>query len=124
MKSAKKGNKSQYLRNSIAYIMNPVKTEGYLTGTNCSAKDVDGIFREMLKTKTDFGKTDGRQGYHFVLSFKSRDPNVDKELRALPLLSEFCIRYLGDRYQYAYAVHNDMTTSMAHRLNSVSVLDG
>lgn len=124
MKSAKKGNKSQYLRNSIAYIMNPVKTEGYLTGTNCSAKDVDGIFREMLKTKTDFGKTDGRQGYHFVLSFKSRDPNVDKEL-ALTIASEFCIRYLGDRYQYAYAVHTDHDHIHAHIVfNSVSVLDG
>jgi|LAHS01.1.fsa_nt_gb hypothetical protein len=124
MKAAQGINKAQHLQNGIRYVMDPKKTEGYLVGTNCTAMDAGGIYREMVDVKEAYQKTDGRQGYHFVISFKSGDPNVNKEL-ALTIASEFCEEYLGDRFQYVYAVHTDHDHIHAHiAFNSVSILDG
>ena len=67
--------------------MNPEKTQGgRLVGAiNCQT---DMAFEQMMDTKKQFGKTDKRQGYHIILSFKEDEVEPDRA----------CIRYLCDGY--------------------------
>ena len=60
----------RHLYNSIRYIINPDKTEGGLYVGGNSGDTADDIYRVMINTKDDWDKRDGRQGYHFVLSWK------------------------------------------------------
>ena len=70
MKEAKNRKPSAHLHNAIDYIMNPEKTEnGMWIGSNCGITSQE-IYDAMMTTKNEFNKTWGRQGYHFVISFK------------------------------------------------------
>lgn len=70
LKEAKNRKPSQHLHNAINYIMNPEKTEnGLWVGSNCGITSQE-IYDAMMSTKNEFNKTWGRQGYHFVISFK------------------------------------------------------
>lgn len=61
---------SRHLNNSIQYIMNPKKTEdGKLIGGNAGMTPKE-VYQTMMDTKSDWEKLDGRQGYHYVISFK------------------------------------------------------
>lgn len=53
----------------------------------------------MMDTKIDWDKLEGRQGYHFVISFK---PGEATEEIAYQVLKEFCEEYLGDNYDYVF----------------------
>ena len=59
----------KHLKRALDYVINPEKTQdGRLVGAiNCQ---VDTAFEQMKETKRKFGKTDKRQGYHIILSFK------------------------------------------------------
>lgn len=122
LKENKKGNPSQHLKNAIAYIMNPKKTEnGLWCGGNCGT-DVTEIYNNMIATKTEFGKRWGRQGYHFVISFPPGE--ADEEL-TYKIGKEFCEKYLGSEYDYCFAVHNDHAHMHCHIIfNSVNRISG
>ena len=122
LKESSGGNKAAHLKNCIYYIMNPEKTEaGLWTGGNVG-REPGQIYKAMMDTKNDWGKRNGRQGYHFVISFR---PQEADEETAYAVGKEFCERYLGDSYDYCFAVHNDQAHKHCHIVfNSVSRIDG
>ena len=69
IKERKTGNAARGLLNAIYYILNPEKTQNKrLVGGNCG-RDEEMIYQKFIDTKSAYGKLDGRQGYHFVISF-------------------------------------------------------
>lgn len=122
LKEAKNRKASVHLHNAIDYIMNPEKTEnGLWIGSNCGVTSQE-IYDAMMTTKNEFNKTWGRQGYHFVISFK---PGEADERMCFNVAKEFCEKYLGQGYEYVFAVHNDHAHMHAHIVfNSVGRYDG
>ena len=122
LKEAKNRKPSQHLHNAINYIMNPEKTEnGLWVGSNCGITSQE-IYDAMMSTKNEFNKTWGRQGYHFVISFK---PGETDERTCYNVGKEFCEKYLGEGYEYVFAVHNDHAHMHCHIVfNSVGRYDG
>lgn len=55
------------------------------------------ILKTFLDTKELFGKKNGRQGYHFVISFAPGEVTADE---AYQITREFCEKYLGDSYDH------------------------
>lgn len=101
--------------------MNPEKTQGgRLVGAiNCQA---DMAFEQMMDTKKQFGKTDKRQGYHIILSFKEDEVEPD---RAFKITQKFVAEYLGDAYEAVFVVHDNTDHVHSHIVfNSVSFVDG
>ena len=101
--------------------MNPEKTQGgRLVGAiNCQA---DMAFEQMMDTKKQFGKTDKRQGYHIILSFKEDEVEPD---RAFEITQKFVAEYLGDAYEAVFVVHDNTDHVHSHIVfNSVSFVDG
>ncbi len=115
-----------HLKNGLLYVLDEKnqkkKTGGGLwVGGNCGTETKE-ILTHFLETKAAFGKSDGRQGYHFVLSFK---PGEADEQKCYDIAKDFCREYLGDQYEYVFAVHDDKAHMHAHIIfNSVSRLDG
>ena len=110
-----------HLKRSIDYIMVPEKTQnGRLIGAvNCLA---EGTFEQMRATKKIFEKTDQRQGYHLVLSFKSGEVSADT---AFEITRKFVDAYVGERFEAVYAVHDNTDCVHGHIIwNSVSFVDG
>lgn len=116
------GFKAQHLCNSIRYVLDVkhggAKTDfGKWVGGN-SGLEHDEILQSFLDTKKSFGKEDGRQGYHFVISFSPGE--VDAQT-CFNVLDDFCQEYLGDAYEYMYAVHTDQDHMHGHIIfNSIS----
>lgn len=113
---------SKHLQNCIRYILNTEKTEdGLWVGGNVG-REANEVYQAMLDTKMDWQKSFGRQGYHFVISFQ---PGEVSEETAYEVGKDFCARYLGDHYDYVFAVHNDHAHMHCHIVfNSVDRLDG
>ena len=87
MRHIKGSGGSNGLKTSIAYIMNPAKTEdGILVGGNTGTTPEE-VFDVMMETKQDWEKTGGRQGYHFVISWK---PGEITKGQAYRIVGEFC----------------------------------
>ncbi len=108
---------AMHLANAISYITNEEKTQsGALVGShNCST---DTALQEMLATKRKFGKTDKRQGYHFIISFKKQEVRPET---AMEITQKFVERYFGDNFQCLYATHDNTEHVHSHILfNSVS----
>ena len=65
---ATEGNPAAHLKNALEYIQNPDKTEQcHLVGSvNCLP---DTAYEQMLDTKSLYGKSRKRQGYHVIISF-------------------------------------------------------
>jgi len=122
LKESKTGPVHRHLKHALAYILNPEKTGGGLWTGGSVPADPSEALRVMLDTKNEFGKTSGRQGYHFVISFS---PGECDEKTAYLLGREFCERCFGSEYQYVFAVHNDQAHMHCHIVfNSVSCIDG
>ena len=86
---------------------------------NCQA---DMAFEQMMDTKKQFGKTDKRQGYHIILSFKEDEVEPD---RAFEITQKFVAEYLGDAYEAVFVVHDNTDHVHSHIVfNSVSFVDG
>ena len=78
-------------------------------------------YREMMDTKRDLGKPDGRQCYHIIQSFKPGE--VTPEL-ALEIAMEFAAEYLPD-YEVVIGTHVDKKHIHSHLLfNSVNTQTG
>ena len=122
MRHIKESGGSNGLKRSIAYIMNPDKTEEFLLVGGNAGTTPEEVFDVMMNTKREWDKTGGRQGYHFVISWK---PGEVTEEQAYRITAEFCERYLGDAYDYVYAVHTDQDHLHGHIVfNSVNRNDG
>lgn len=86
---------------------------------NCQT---DMAFEQMMDTKKQFGKTDKRQGYHIILSFKEDEVEPD---RAFEITQKFAAEYLGDAYEAVFVVHDNTDHVHSHIVfNSVSFVDG
>lgn len=121
IKESAKGT-STHLFNSIKYILNPEKTKnGLLIGGNVGTECGE-VYRAMMDTKNDWGKLNGRQGYHFVISWK---PGETDEQTAYQVIKEFCEEYLGEDYDYVFSIHNDQEHMHGHIVfNSVNRMNG
>lgn len=114
------GGGGAHLKNCISYIMNPDKTEG-LIGGNAGTTPPE-IYQVMIDTKQEWEKEEGRQGYHFVISF--RPGEVTKE-KAYSVINDFCEEYLGENYDYVFSIHTDQAHLHGHIVfNSVNRLTG
>lgn len=117
---------SNHLKDTINYILD-VKNEGkkteygLWTGGNVGT-DADIVYHKFMETKRAWGKMLGRQGYHFVISFA---PGETNEATCYEVLRKFCEIYLGNNYEYVFAVHNDKDHIHGHIVfNSVSRTTG
>lgn len=121
MKDCKGNFHGKHLKASLDYIMNPEKTQnGRLIGSlNCQ---VDTAFEQMKETKRQFGKIDGRQGYHIILSLPEGEGTPDMMFE---LAQKFVKEYLGKQYEAVYVVHDNTDHIHSHIVfNSVSFVDG
>jgi len=60
--------------------MNPKKTEdGKLIGGNAGMTPKE-VYQTMMDTKSDWEKLDGRQGYHYVISFKPGEASEENNV--------------------------------------------
>ena len=112
---------ARHLKRALDYVMNPEKTqrERLVGAVNCQA---DMAFEQMMDTKKQFGKTDKRQGYHIILSFKEDEVEPD---RAFEITQKFVAEYLGDAYEAVFVVHDNTDHVHSHIVfNSVSFVDG
>ena len=112
-----------HLKAAIAYIFKDKKTASgkYIFGD--SGYDPDMVYDTFMDTKRLFDKTDGRQAYHYILTFAEED-DVSGE-RAREITEKFVIDTFGGEYDWAAAVHNDTGHTHAHIIfNSVSRTTG
>ena len=111
----------KHMKKALDYICNKEKTgDGkYVSGINCQPQYA---YEQMRQTKELFGKTDKRQAYHLILSFKEGEVDADK---AFELVGRFAREYLWKEYEAVYSVHNDNGHIHGHIIfNSVSFLTG
>lgn len=123
IKESSKGRMNEGLRNAIYYITNPDKTENkHLVGGNCGISEEE-ILQKFMDTKAEYGKLDGRQGYHYMISFDPEE-NVSKET-CYNVISDFVDEYLNDEYDVVFAVHTDKEHMHGHIIfNSVNSVTG
>lgn len=123
MKAAKSGNKASHLKNALDYILKEEKVAVVngikLSGTNACL--LSSAYNDMMDTKKAYGKTEGRQGYHFVISFKPGQATTEQVYK---ITQEFVKEYLNE-YECVYAVHDDQPHKHGHIVfNSVSYKTG
>ena len=110
------------LYNAIAYIMREEKTEESLWIGGNAGDNPEEVYRVMMQTKQDWGKLNGRKGYHFVISWKPGECDPEK---AYQVLQEFSQEYLGGEYDYVFAIHTDTDHCHGHIIfNSVNRVTG
>ena len=98
------------MKNAISYILNEEKTKnGLLVGGNAGVTTEE-IYQTFLDTKEFYGKQGGRQGYHFVLSWK---PGTVTEDQVYDMMEAFCQEYLKDEYDYVFLCITIRNTCMA-----------
>ena len=108
------------LKQAIEYVLNGDKTqEQVLTAhLNC---DPGFEYQQMMDTKRELGKLDGRQCYHIIQSFVPGE--ITPEL-ALQIATEFSSEYLAG-YQVVIGTHTDCHHIHSHILfNSVNDATG
>ena len=110
----------RHLWDSIEYILQEGKTENgkYVFGNSGYTPQM--IYNTFLATKSLYGKTEGRQAYHYILTFAEED-SVTPEL-AQEITEKFMSRlFPEDEYDWVGGVHTDTEHLHAHILfNSVN----
>ena len=123
IKTSIRGDPSSHLKNAVRYILKDEKI-ARVEGTKLTFANhcfVDSACEEMIETKNVYKKNNGRQGYHFVISFA---PGTASPYQVYEVAREFCETYLGE-YQSVCAVHDDKDHVHAHIIfNSVGLYDG
>ena len=104
----------------LKYVLNPYKmTHGYYGAYGVDTCDIVGSMNEVSKR---FGKTEGVQLRHFILSFD------DREVLSFKVVNEIAMKIayrLGKEFQLIYAVHETQEHPHIHFvMNSVSYVDG
>lgn len=121
MKDCGRNFPGKHLKVAIAYISALEKTQNgkFIAGLNCQP---DAAYEQMKQTKIKFGKTDKRQGYHLIISFKEGEVDADT---AFEIIGKIATTYLGDAYEAVYAVHDNTEHIHGHIcFNSVSFKTG
>lgn len=121
MKASGKARIDIHLEHSINYILQPKKLgEANLAGgINCLPEMA---YRQMKATKQMFGKTGGRQGYHFVISLK---PGEGTPEIMYDIAMRFAEETFAGEYEAVVAVHTDREHLHAHIvINSVNMVTG
>ena len=95
----------------IKYVLNGSKTEDQILTAylNC---DPGYAYQQMMDTKRELGKLDGRQAYHIIISYKPGE--ITPEL-ALKIAQEFAEEYLSD-YEVVIGTHTDRQHIHSHIL--------
>lgn len=121
MKASSKARIDIHLEHSINYILQSKKLgEANLAGgINCLPEMA---YRQMKATKQMFGKTGGRQGYHFVISLK---PGEGTPEIMYDIAMRFAEEAFAGEYEAVVAVHTDREHLHAHIIiNSVNMVTG
>lgn len=121
MKASGKARIDIHLEHSINYILQPKKLgEANLAGgINCLPEMA---YQQMKATKRMFGKTGGRQGYHFVISLK---PGEETPEIMYDIAMRFAEEAFAGEYEAVVAVHTDREHLHAHIIiNSVNMVTG
>lgn len=121
MKASSKARIDIHLEHSINYILQPKKLgEANLAGgINCLPEMA---YQQMKATKRMFGKTGGRQGYHFVISLK---PGEGTPEIMYDIAMRFAEEAFAGEYEGVVAVHTDREHLHAHIIiNSVNMVTG
>ena len=108
------------MNNIFPYVMNPKKTENgvRVSGIHCTPESALDEFR-FIKNK--FGKTDGRQYYHIILSFSPDDKLNTETAHEIGL--KFAEYFPG--FQFVVATHSDKAHIHNHLImNSVNMENG
>lgn len=99
------------------------KDDTLFFGINCA--DNPGIAAyQMNKTKEYYGKLDGRQYKHYVLSFAAGEISVDKAKTYAKELADKCF---SERFEVGVGIHINSKGGKIHAhfvVNSVSFVDG
>ena len=104
------------LRAAIQYVLNVDKTDGQILTARLNC-DPGLEYRQMMDTKREVGKLEGRQCYHIVQSFLPGE--ITPEL-ALEIARQFAEEYLAD-YEVVIGTHVDRGHIHSHLLfNSVN----
>lgn len=114
--------KSANLKGIINYVLQPKKTEEQLTTGFCC--DVQKALEYFNETKENFGKTKGRQYYHFVQSFPPNENITAQQAHdAAVKFAEKCKKFWG--FEMIIVTHKDRDHLHTHFvMNSVSFVDG
>lgn len=121
MKASSKARIDIHLEHSINYILQPKKLgkANLAGGINCLPEMA---YRQMKATKQMFGKTGGRQGYHFVISLK---PGEGTPEIMYDIATRFAEETFAGEYEAVVAVHTDREHLHAHIIiNSVNMVTG
>lgn len=121
MKASSKARIDIHLEHSINYILQSKKLgEANLAGSiNCLPEMA---YRQMKATKQMFGKTGGRQGYHFVISL---EPGEGTPEIMYDIAMRFAEEAFAGEYEAVVAVHTDREHLHAHIIiNSVNMVTG
>lgn len=127
---------SAALKNALAYILRNSATilterngppERLIATENGSEiigdVTVQNAYHDLMRIKREFGKTEGRQFYHFCLSWSPEEKKVTPR-EVLDLTREWCKEYLPE-HQCVIAVHIDKAHVHAHVIaNSVNFITG
>ena len=113
MKACKGRNKARHLKNALEYIYNPKDTnrvsEKWMGG-NCG-QNAKEIYENMIRWKKICGKEEGRQGYHYILTFAKGELNEELAHR---VTQEFCDAFFKNEYQHTFVLHNDKEHLHSH----------
>lgn len=109
--------------NMAEYILNPYKAKhGYIGGAYVNMESIESIVHSMDKIAQQFGKTNGVQLRHFVLSFL---PQETCDPREACRIGREIMSFVGQEYQAIFAVHENTANLHIHfMLNSVSHVNG
>ena len=105
----------------INYAMNGEKTENgiLVSALNCLPKTA---YSQMMLTKKNFHKENGRLGYHIIQSFNGNEVSPEKSNQ---IGIELAQSLWGDKYQVVVCTHTNKDNVHNHIvLNSVSFIDG
>lgn len=110
------------LKGIINYVLQSQKTEERLTYGYCC--DVPEALNTMNETKSVFGKTKGRQYYHFIHSFPPTEKITPQDAHNVAIkFVEQCKKFWG--FEMILATHKDRKHIHTHFvMNSVSFIDG
>ncbi len=104
----------------INYIMNEAKTPSrFIGGVKVDANDIAG---SMAAISERYGKSNGVQLRHFIISFS---PGEVRSMDTVNEIAKEAVLFLGREYQTVYAVHENADHPHIHIVtNSVSYVDG
>lgn len=110
------------LVNVINYVFNPCKVlSNSYGGLQVRLESIESIIKDFLFVKNIYGKTDGRQLRHFIISFDPEDNISPQEALKMAYIAS---EYYSD-YQMVFTVHENKPNLHIHFvMNSVSYKTG